>query len=45
MHVELSETKNKEDRKANRKLFIYKETDFPSISGEKFKEKRAAGKY
>ncbi|XP_072385804.1 PAN2-PAN3 deadenylation complex catalytic subunit PAN2 [Diabrotica undecimpunctata] len=41
MHVELTETRKKNDeRKAARKLFIYKETDFPSISGEKVKEKK-----
>ncbi|XP_056642212.1 PAN2-PAN3 deadenylation complex catalytic subunit PAN2 isoform X1 [Diorhabda sublineata] len=43
MHVELIETKKKnEDRKVSRKPFIYKETDFPSISGEKIKEKKTA---
>ncbi|CAG9861289.1 unnamed protein product [Phyllotreta striolata] len=43
MHVELSETKKKEDRKVNKRLFIYKETDFPSISGELYKDKKASG--
>ncbi|KAJ8929829.1 hypothetical protein NQ314_017427 [Rhamnusium bicolor] len=43
MHVELIETKKKvEERKANKKPFIYKETDFPSISGDRNKEKKAS---
>ncbi|CAH1116888.1 unnamed protein product [Phaedon cochleariae] len=44
MHVELSENKKKnEERKINRKPFVYKEVDFPSISYERNKEKRLSG--
>lgn len=41
MHVELAETKKKvEERRLTRKPFVYKEIDFPNISGEKIKDKR-----
>ncbi|KAJ8980961.1 hypothetical protein NQ317_013413 [Molorchus minor] len=41
MHVELVETwKKSEERKATKKPFVYKETDFPSISGDKSKDKK-----
>lgn len=40
MHVELVETKKREDRKISRKPFLYKEIDFPTISSEKSKERK-----
>lgn len=41
MHVELMETKKRcDERRANKKPFIYKEIDFPSISGDRSREKR-----
>ncbi|XP_018561215.1 PAN2-PAN3 deadenylation complex catalytic subunit PAN2 [Anoplophora glabripennis] len=43
MHVELVETKKRHDeRRANKKPFIYKEIDFPSISGDRSRERRVA---
>nr|CAI5826926.1 unnamed protein product [Callosobruchus analis] len=39
IHVELIETKKKdEEKKASRKPFVFKETDFPSISSDKGKK-------
>lgn len=41
MHVEFVETKKKtEERRMNRKPFVFKEIDFPNILGEKVKEKK-----
>lgn len=43
MHVELVETKKRyEERRANKKPFIYKEIDFPSISGDRNRERKTA---
>lgn len=42
MHVELVETKKKaEERRLNRKPFVFKEIDFPNILGEKVKDKKS----
>lgn len=41
MHVELVETKKKaEERRLNRKPFVFKEIDFPNILGEKVRDKK-----
>ncbi|KAJ8946329.1 hypothetical protein NQ318_004219 [Aromia moschata] len=43
MHVELVETRKKvEERMASKKPFVYKETDFPSISSDRSKEKKTS---
>lgn len=42
MHVELVETKKRaEERRLTRKPFVYKEIDFPNISGEKVKDRKS----
>lgn len=44
MHVELAEAgKKAEERRLNRKPFVYKEIDFPYISGGKLREKKTTG--